>query len=185
MLHPQAVTGKSLVAGQHLSADDPLLTSEDLVGEILLTFDRLLPAYVCAVADDPLPFLNRRIGRECESETDRIESFRRVTSLSDAWLRRALDLIGLKRQLILQGVPGTGKTFVARHLSRLLTHGRVVATGQMRETLGFQPRYTTAETFADFVRAQATGLISNQTSPPFCVNTGSGCLRGASPLAGT
>jgi UDP-glucose 4-epimerase len=38
----------------------------------------------------------------------------------------------------------------------------VVATGQMRETLGFQPKYTTAETFADFVRAQATGLLPPQ-----------------------
>ncbi|MFJ6654751.1 NAD-dependent epimerase/dehydratase family protein [Streptomyces sp. NPDC091377] len=42
---------------------------------------------------------------------------------------------------------------------RLLTHGRVVATGQMRETLGFQPKYTTAETFADFVRSRGPGLL--------------------------
>jgi MoxR-like ATPase len=133
--------GRSLVAGRCLSADDPLLTSEDLVGEILLTFDRLLPAYVCAVADDALPFLNRRIGRQCENETDRIESFRRATSLSDAWLRRALDLIALKRQLILQGVPGTGKTFVARHLARLLTHGRDDAVRLVQ----FHPSYSYEE----------------------------------------
>lgn len=42
---------------------------------------------------------------------------------------------------------------------RLLTHGRVVATDQMRETLGFTPRYTTAETFADFARSQGPGLL--------------------------
>ncbi|MET9499995.1 DUF305 domain-containing protein, partial [Streptomyces sp. NPDC006552] len=30
---------------------------------------------------------------------------------------------------------------------------------QMRETLGFCPRYTTAETFADFVRARGPGLL--------------------------
>ncbi|MBV2354957.1 NAD-dependent epimerase/dehydratase family protein [Streptomyces sp. J2-1] len=42
---------------------------------------------------------------------------------------------------------------------RLLTHGRVVDTGQMRDTLGFTPRYTTAETFADFVRGQGPGLL--------------------------
>src|SRR5207237_2712186 len=109
--------GKSLVAGKHLAPNDPLLVSEDLVGEILLTFDRLLPAYVCAVADDPLPLLNQRAGRRSERESDRVETFCRATSLSEAWLRRALELLGLKRQLILQGVPGTGKTYVARHLA--------------------------------------------------------------------
>ncbi|MGW1895510.1 NAD-dependent epimerase/dehydratase family protein [Streptomyces sp. NPDC002004] len=42
---------------------------------------------------------------------------------------------------------------------RLLTHGRVVATHQMRETLGFRPKYSTAETFADFVRSRGPGLL--------------------------
>ncbi|MDQ0992310.1 NAD-dependent epimerase/dehydratase family protein [Streptomyces sp. V3I7] len=42
---------------------------------------------------------------------------------------------------------------------RLLTHGRVVATDQMRETLGFRPGFTTAETFADFARSRGPGLL--------------------------
>ncbi|MGW0608624.1 NAD-dependent epimerase/dehydratase family protein [Streptomyces sp. NPDC002640] len=42
---------------------------------------------------------------------------------------------------------------------RLLTHGRVVDTGQMREVLGFTPRYGTAETFADFAEAAGPGLL--------------------------
>ncbi|MGW0735826.1 NAD-dependent epimerase/dehydratase family protein [Streptomyces sp. NPDC002851] len=42
---------------------------------------------------------------------------------------------------------------------RLLTHGRVVATTQMRETLGFRPTYSTAETFADFARGRSPGLL--------------------------
>ncbi|QNS05635.1 NAD-dependent epimerase/dehydratase family protein [Streptomyces xanthii] len=42
---------------------------------------------------------------------------------------------------------------------RLLTHGRVVSTVQMRETLGYRPRYTTAETFEDFVRSRGPGLL--------------------------
>ncbi|MER7972052.1 MULTISPECIES: NAD-dependent epimerase/dehydratase family protein [unclassified Streptomyces] len=45
---------------------------------------------------------------------------------------------------------------------RLLTHGRVVATDQMRETLGFRPAYTTAETFADFARSRGPGLLPPQ-----------------------
>ncbi|SCD30162.1 UDP-glucose 4-epimerase [Streptomyces sp. di188] len=46
---------------------------------------------------------------------------------------------------------------------RLLTHGRVVATDQMRETLGFTPEYSTAETFADFVRSRGPGLLPPET----------------------
>ncbi|MFJ6751252.1 MULTISPECIES: NAD-dependent epimerase/dehydratase family protein [unclassified Streptomyces] len=42
---------------------------------------------------------------------------------------------------------------------RMLTHGRVVQTTQMRETLGFQPQYTTAETFAEFARSRGPGLL--------------------------
>ncbi|CAG6398230.1 UDP-glucose 4-epimerase [Actinacidiphila cocklensis] len=42
---------------------------------------------------------------------------------------------------------------------RLLTHGRVVDTTQMRDTLGFEPTYTTAETFHDFARSHGPGLL--------------------------
>ncbi|MEU6893267.1 NAD-dependent epimerase/dehydratase family protein [Streptomyces sp. NPDC046557] len=42
---------------------------------------------------------------------------------------------------------------------RLLTHGRVVETTQMRSTLGFEPMYTTAETFADFARSRGSGPL--------------------------
>jgi UDP-glucose 4-epimerase len=42
---------------------------------------------------------------------------------------------------------------------RLLTHGRVVDTRQMRGTLGFTPRFTTPETFSDFATACGPGLL--------------------------
>lgn len=46
---------------------------------------------------------------------------------------------------------------------RLLTHGRVVSTAQMRETLGFEPKFTTAETFTDFARGKGPGLLPPQS----------------------
>ncbi|MEU5092633.1 NAD-dependent epimerase/dehydratase family protein [Streptomyces sp. NPDC021356] len=52
-----------------------------------------------------------------------------------------------------------GMTDFSPEQIRLLTHGRVVATDEMRRTLGFVPRYTTAETFADFVRSRGPGLL--------------------------
>ncbi|GAA1594574.1 NAD-dependent epimerase/dehydratase family protein [Streptomyces globosus] len=42
---------------------------------------------------------------------------------------------------------------------RLLTHGRVVETAQMREVLGFKPMYSTSETFADFAAGRGSGLL--------------------------
>ncbi|ANH92762.1 MULTISPECIES: NAD-dependent epimerase/dehydratase family protein [unclassified Streptomyces] len=52
-----------------------------------------------------------------------------------------------------------GMTDFSPEQIRLLTHGRVVATDEMRRTLGFAPRYTTAETFEDFVRSRGPGLL--------------------------
>ena len=52
-----------------------------------------------------------------------------------------------------------GVTDFSREQIRLLTHGRVVDTRQMRETLGFRPAFTTAETFHDFARTRLPGLL--------------------------
>ncbi|MGK5631369.1 NAD-dependent epimerase/dehydratase family protein [Streptomyces sp. URMC 123] len=53
----------------------------------------------------------------------------------------------------------TGITDFSPEQIRLLTHGRVVRTTQMRETLGFHPKYTTAQTFEDFARSRGPGLL--------------------------
>jgi UDP-glucose 4-epimerase len=58
-----------------------------------------------------------------------------------------------------QMLRSAGVTDFSREQIRLLTHGRVVDTRQMRETLGFTPMYTTAGTFADFARSRGPGLL--------------------------
>ncbi|MGW6743702.1 NAD-dependent epimerase/dehydratase family protein [Streptomyces sp. NPDC055025] len=52
-----------------------------------------------------------------------------------------------------------GMTDFSPEQIRLLTHGRVVSTDQMRETLGFVPTYSTAGAFADFARGRGAGLL--------------------------
>src|SRR5205085_4148299 len=66
---------------------------------------------------------------------------RRATYLGGDWLARARGLLELKRQLILQGVPGTGKTHVARCLARHLTEGRDDAVRLVQ----FHPAYSYEE----------------------------------------
>ncbi|HEV7625711.1 MAG TPA: NAD-dependent epimerase/dehydratase family protein [Streptomyces sp.] len=56
-----------------------------------------------------------------------------------------------------------GATDFSPEQVRLLTHGRVVRTVQMRETFGFEPRYTTAETLAAFGEDRGPGLLPPET----------------------
>jgi UDP-glucose 4-epimerase len=43
---------------------------------------------------------------------------------------------------------------ISSELVRQLTYGRVVDTTRMRRDLGFEPRFTTREAFADYVRGR-------------------------------
>ncbi|MGN5636642.1 NAD-dependent epimerase/dehydratase family protein [Streptomyces sp. AC154] len=77
-----------------------------------------------------------------------------------------------------QALRAVGMTDFSPEQIRLLTHGRVVSTVQMRETLGFRPRFTTVETFAEFARSRGPGLL-----PPEAVGRAVGRVA-AMPFAG-
>ncbi|WP_431784661.1 NAD-dependent epimerase/dehydratase family protein [Streptomyces chumphonensis] len=52
-----------------------------------------------------------------------------------------------------------GATDFSPEYVRLLTYGRVVRTSLMRDMLGFEPRYSTAEALAGFARRHGPGLL--------------------------
>ncbi len=153
-------TNKDLVAGVRLSPADAVSRTEELVGDILLAFDRLVPLFAAAVMDDPRPVLAKRAGRPGGSGFDRT-AFRDATLLAEPWLDRALDLLQAKRQLILQGVPGTGKTHVARALARHLTGDRP----ELVSTVQFHPAYSYEE-FVEGIRPKTDGAAVSYLVEP-------------------
>lgn len=141
---------KTIAAGVHRVPSDPALRSDELPGEVLLTFDRLVPLFACAAEADPRPLLTRRAGTLDGPPPYDSAAFHRETFLSEIWLDRVLGLLRLKKQLVLQGVPGTGKTHVARCLARLLTHDQ---PGNMR-LVQFHPAYSYEE-FVEGIRVRS------------------------------
>ena len=160
---------KTIAVGKQLEPSSPLLRRDELTGDILLTFDRLLPAFACAAEADPLPLLARRAGApEGPPPYDPI-SFHRETFLSEVWLDRVLGLLRLKKQLVLQGVPGTGKTHVARCLARLLTHDRADCVRLVQ----FHPAYSYEE-FVEGIRARGAE-VNGKNEVTFPVEDGVLC----------
>jgi hypothetical protein len=165
--------GKAPIAVRTLPVDSPLLRSDELVGEILLTFDRLLPLYACAVEADPRPMLARGAGVADDGPRYTEADFRRETLLGPDWLDRARALLELKRQLILQGVPGTSKTHVARCLARLLTRGRDEAVRLVQ----FHPAYSYEE-FVEGIKVRSVE-VNGRTDVAYPVEDGVLCAFAA------
>jgi MoxR-like ATPase len=160
---------KTIAVGKHLPPDAPLLRRDELAGDILLTFDRLLPAFACAVEADPRPLLARRSGTTEGAPPYDPASFHRETYLSEVWLDRVFGLLRLKKQLVLQGVPGTGKTHVARCLARLLTHDRAECVRLVQ----FHPAYSYEE-FVEGIRARGAE-VNGKSEVTFPVEDGVLC----------
>jgi hypothetical protein len=133
--------GPAPMVARTVPASSDILTREELVGDILLTFDRLLPAYFCAAETEPLARLARWADPVTAGPSFTASDFCRATYLDADWLEQACALLALKRQLILQGVPGTGKTHVARCLAGVLTNGRE----ESLQLVQFHPAYSYEE----------------------------------------
>jgi len=147
--------GRTQEAFCRLDPTDELLRSEDLPGEIALVFDRLLPLFALCMADEPpRPVVESPLPVAAAVVSGyTADDFTRETFLGKDWLHRACELLALKKQLILQGVPGTGKTHVARCLARLLTAGR----DESIRLVQFHPAYSYEE-FVEGIRVRTVDI---------------------------
>jgi 5-methylcytosine-specific restriction protein B len=161
--------GRSFEISRSLSVEAALVPGDELAGEILLTFDRLLPLYACAVEEDASAFLLRCLGGTPSTESYTESDFQRATLLGSDWIERARHLLELKRQLILQGVPGTGKTHVARHLARLLTGGR----DDRVRLVQFHPAYSYEE-FVEGIKVRSV-MVDGRSDVTYPVEEGLLC----------
>jgi 5-methylcytosine-specific restriction protein B len=149
--------GKSWMIAKSVAAEAPLLRSDELVGQIMLTFDRLLSVYACAAELQPLDILAQAAGQTPKNSAFADKDFCQTTYLTLDWLQRARELLQLKGQIILQGVPGTGKTHVARCLARLLAHGRDEAV----RLIQFHPAYSYEE-FVEGIKVRSVEVNGRQ-----------------------
>jgi uncharacterized protein (DUF2461 family) len=168
---------KTLAIGKCLAPDAPLLREDALIGEVLLTFDRVLPAFACAAEADPRALLTQRAGELPEAPPYDAAAFRTDTYLSDVWLDRVFGLLRLKKQLVLQGVPGTGKTHVARCLARLISGDRADRVRLVQ----FHPAYSYEE-FVEGIRARGTD-VDGRAAVTFPVEDGVLCAFAAQAAA--
>ncbi|WP_037574863.1 NAD-dependent epimerase/dehydratase family protein [Phaeacidiphilus oryzae] len=79
--------------------------------------------------------------------------------------------------LLARMLRGSGLADFSPEQMRLLTHGRVVDTTQMRDTFGFTPEFSTGEALDDFARVRGRGLLPPERVEGLVDRIGGGLLR--------
>lgn len=131
-------------------------TTEELVTEIVATYQRLFPLVLLAVEENPLPLILDYLEVAADPEVEPLTpeyplpACAEATGFDEAQLARWVGAIERKGQAILYGPPGTGKTYVAEHLARHLIGGG----DGFSELVQFHPAYA-YEDFMQGLRPQA------------------------------
>lgn len=147
-----------------LSREQVLRTSADGIREkILEAFTTLFPLFILASQDDPRPFLDEVEEDDLTpNEEYSLAQCADATGFTEEVLVRWVRAIERKGQAILSGPPGTGKTFVARHIAKHLVGGGFGVI----DLVQFHPSYA----YEDFIQgirpeARADGTLDYPLKP--------------------
>ncbi|HRW11324.1 MAG TPA: AAA family ATPase, partial [Caldilineaceae bacterium] len=144
------------------------LSFEQLVQRVVHGHQRLFPLVLAALEERPMPLIGNYL-EPLLDDTDEDEEetgpapvvapapytqsmFLQETSLESQQMTDLFALLQDKPQLILQGPPGTSKTYVAQRLAKLLTG--LAEPGQQVVTVQFHPAYG-YEDFIEGIRPES------------------------------
>jgi 5-methylcytosine-specific restriction protein B len=122
------------------------MTEEELVNRISELFKTLFPFVILSISDEPMTAISEYLDSE-PPETQPKYSLAQCaaeTGFSENELKRWVQSIERKGQLIFYGPPGTGKTFIAEKLARHLIGGG----DGFKDIIQFHPAYA----YEDFIQ---------------------------------
>ena len=134
-------------------------TEAQIVQEVSMTFQKLFPLVLLAVSDDPLPAIAAYLGEDgveeiIPSSEYPLQQLAEDSEMDPALLQEWLAAIDRKKQAVLYGPPGAGKTYLARLLARHMVGG----SDGFYELVQLHP----AMTYTDFIRGvQTPGCIDD------------------------
>ncbi len=135
------------------------MTEDELVELITQTFEKLFPLVLLATLEDPLPALVEYFGRDnVEIVEDTNPEYPLVemsqdTGVSQEILGEWVEAIERRKQAVMFGPSGVGKTYLARLLARHLVAG----SDGFVELVQFHPSYS----YSDFILGYPTRTAGN------------------------
>jgi len=136
---------KDLDIGKILTREQVIKEGSNIINTIKDVFDRLVPAYVLGITEEPIKFLNDyyNIPEVIDDKITKKKILKEIF-LKEEKFNQICSLLenSKKKQIIFQGPPGTGKTFVAQKIALYLTQSE-----NRIETIQFHPSYS----YEDFI----------------------------------
>jgi 5-methylcytosine-specific restriction enzyme B len=123
---------------------------DQLAAQIVQIYEQIFPLVLLAIEEDPLPALLEYLEEDDDetliilNEKYSLTQCAEQTYLEENLLEDWTQAIARKRQAVIYGSPGTGKTFLARHLAKHLIGG---GNGFL-DVVQFHPAYT----YEDFIQ---------------------------------
>ncbi|MFM6210026.1 AAA family ATPase, partial [Planktothrix sp.] len=120
------------------------LTNNRLIVKTRRILHTFLPVLILASLDDPIPVINKYVSYRDYQFFYSLKICSEETGMDQTELQRWVNNINRKGQIILQGPPGSGKTFIAKKLAEHLTKGK----DGFSEIIQFHPSYS----YEDFIQ---------------------------------